>query len=145
MPIFDLAANVKSTPFSRWREGGRPDPFGNRFNNGYEKLTHGNLNHERIAKALIYFRSDFMFIGWLTAGKERLRWLSRSLYKLANEHDAINQERATLPKGHLSDDELANLFFMTEDKDDLQAGHDRIMWLVEKIKQHSKQAELTHD
>lgn len=125
-----------STPFAKWRELGEQDPHGERYNQGVEVIASPQHCSELVAISLITGRG-LMFIVWLTAGKERLRWLSRKLYKMTNDHQRVNEHRAKLTRGDLTDDELANAFFLSESNEDLQAGHDRIMWLLSEIKKIS--------
>lgn len=126
---------MASTPFAKWRENGEPDPHQDRFTQSLEVITFGEMPHNVIAVGLISGSSHHTFIMWLTAGKERLRWLSRKLYSLVDDHTKINQERATLSRGELTDDELANEFFLTEKQEDLEAGYERIVWLDKQIKE----------
>ena len=125
---------MNSTPFARWRENGEPDPHGEYYHDDIASTACGHYPSEVIALALVYGDHNHTLIFWLTAGKERLRWLSRKLYKETSDHTNINQQRARLLLGNLTDDELANQFYMTESEEDLQAGRERIMWLVDEIK-----------
>lgn len=125
---------ANSTPFAKWRENNEPDPHGDYYSQALDKVAYSNYSHELIAQALTTGVSEMFFITWLTAGKERLRWLSRKLYSLADDHKEINEYRATLSLGHLTDDELANQFFLSESIEDLKAGRDRILWLNDRIK-----------
>jgi hypothetical protein len=124
---------TKNTPFAKWRDDGETDPHGEHYSKGVESLAHGNYPSEFIAHALTVNVSDIFFITWLTAGKERLRWLSRKLYNQAHNHKEINEHRACLLLGHLTDDELANEFYLSESIEDLKAGRERILWLNERI------------
>lgn len=124
-----------STPFAKWRENGEPDPHGTHYSGESTSLCMANVSSEMLAEDLVTVNKGLLFIGVLTAGKERLRWLSRKLYRLADDHDAINAHRATMPKGQYSDDEMANAFYLTESPEDLRAGAARIVWLVRMIKE----------
>lgn len=120
-----------STPFAKWLEDGEEQPYGGDYEN---EAPAEKYPSEVIAMALVNTGLGFSKIMWLTMGKERLRWLSRKLYRLAVEHEDYNKKRATMLNGEMTDDELANAFFLSETKEDLQAGHDRIMWLAKEIK-----------
>ena len=124
---------TQSTPFAKWQENNEPDPYGELYTQDDKKIAYGHYPSEVIAQALIHNVSGLIFISWLTAGKEHLRWLSRKLYRLTNDHKAINENRALTSLGHLTDDELANTFYLSENIEDLKAGRDRILWLLDRI------------
>ena len=139
-PIFNHnypkgAKMTESTPFAKWRENNEPDPHGEHYSKGDKQIAYGHYPSEVIATALVHNVSDMLFISWLTAGKEHLRWLSRKLHRLTNDHKAINEKRALTSLGHLTDDELANTFYLSESLEDLKAGRDRILWLIDRIKE----------
>jgi hypothetical protein len=70
---------MTGTPSARWRAGGQPDPHGTRFDCERSRLAHGNLTDDEIANAVFLHPENF---GFLTAAKDRIRWLSRALEKL---------------------------------------------------------------
>ncbi len=123
-----------STPFAKWRENNEPDPHNDYYHQNIERIACGHMPSQVIAMALTHGGQGHTLIFWLTAAKEHLRWLSRKLYKLTNDHKEINEYRAVLSLGHLTDDELANAFFLSESREDLKAGRDRILWLIDRIK-----------
>lgn len=124
-----------TTPFAKWRENGEPDPHGDHYDREDATLAHANIPSDILADMLP--RSPSMGlsnIGILTAGKERTRWLSRKLYRLATDHDGINRRRAETLLGHYTDDEMANAFYLSEAPEELRAGRHRILWLLKEIK-----------
>lgn len=123
--------STKSTPFAEWLEKGDKQPYGGDYEN---EAPASQYPSEVIAMSLVSTSLGISQIMWLTMGKERLRWLSRKLYRLVTNHADYNEKRAAMPNGDMTDDELANAFFMSESRQDLQAGHDRIMWLIAEIK-----------
>lgn len=66
---------MKGTPAAEWREKGEPDPHGDYYDCERARLCHGDLTDDQIANA-VYLHPT---IGYLTAAKERIRWLSRAL------------------------------------------------------------------
>jgi hypothetical protein len=124
---------MTSTPFAKWREKQEPDPHGSYYEQDIKRIACGDMPSQVIAIALTHGGQGHSLIFWLTAAKEHLRWLSRKLYRISNNHKDINEYRASLPLGHLTDDELANKFFLSESKEDLKAGRDRILWLIDRI------------
>jgi len=77
---------------------------------------------------------------YLIGAKERMKLLSKKLYDaskgIKGRHLLIDDERSQLPRGDLSDNALASEFFLNEREVDLKAGHDRLLWLVEKLKEY---------
>lgn len=85
-----------STSASKWRENGEQDPHGERYNQERSSLTLGNFTDDELANGafmnydqvpqimqLIATGPDkrYMPILWMTAVKDRIRWLSRSLVR----------------------------------------------------------------
>ncbi len=72
-----------ATPAAKWRENGEPDPFGIQYDKERAKLPKGDLTDDELANAVFCcdHRTDLESIVWLTAAKERIRWLSRALVK----------------------------------------------------------------
>lgn len=85
--------DTKSTPAAQWREKGEADPHGNQYDCERAALTLGTMTDDELANGafLNYDRrpsiqdlldgKGFMPIVWMTAVKERIRWLSRALVK----------------------------------------------------------------
>lgn len=84
-----LAAIAAPTPGAKWREEGQPDPFGNRYDFPRDTLHMGGMTDDELANAVfLYGNRSFPSleeinagvkppIVWLTAAKDRIRWLSR--------------------------------------------------------------------
>jgi hypothetical protein len=86
------AANcIESTPAAEWRLNGEPDPHGSSYDCERAKLCMGKLTDDELANGA-YMNYDvrppiqsiidgkaFSPIAWMTAVKERIRWLSRRL------------------------------------------------------------------
>lgn len=71
----------RGTPAAQWREKGQPDPHARQYNGERAALAYGSLSDDALANAvyLCDHRTSFSSIGFLTAAKERIRWLSRAL------------------------------------------------------------------
>ena len=69
------------TPGAVWRENGEDDPHGDKYSCPRSALPKGNLTDDELANGMFIcdHRTSLESIGWLTAGKERIRWLSRRL------------------------------------------------------------------
>ncbi|MCV9380446.1 DUF3850 domain-containing protein [Aeromonas hydrophila] len=69
------------TPAANWLEAGEHDPFGDRYNCNRDALPMGNVTDDALANQLFVcdHRHDLQSITLLTAGKERIRWLSRKV------------------------------------------------------------------
>lgn len=88
----------KSTPANRWSEEGKEDPFKNYNDLERANLTLGDYTDDELANAVflngnhtppfeeILNGTAKMPIVYLTAAKERIRWLSRKLTALENEN-----------------------------------------------------------
>lgn len=63
------------TPGARWRQDGKPDPHGVRYDCERAQLCLGQMSDDELANAVYLDPS----IGNLTAAKDRIRWLSRQL------------------------------------------------------------------
>jgi hypothetical protein len=81
------------TPASTWRANGEPDPHGTRYNCERASLVLGDLTDDELANgAYLYYDvrmsvedmlnpkpGQHMPIIWMTAVRDRIRWLSRAL------------------------------------------------------------------
>lgn len=134
---------MKTTPFNNWRESGEEDAFSDYLETNCISLKEFPSNI--LSVALTCTIGEITHIIVLTAAKERLRWLSRKLYSLIADDTEINKERASLLCGELTDDQLANRFFMTEELSDLKAGAQRIDWLYKKIIEIDKDGDVKND
>lgn len=88
---------MSDTPSSRWHERGQPDPHETRYDCARVDLAMGKLTDDELANG-VYLWGDgthgrpalqdvidgkaHMPIAWLTAAKDRIRWLSRRVAKL---------------------------------------------------------------
>ena len=81
-----------STPSSKWASAGEPDPHGKTYDCERAELSMGEYTDDELANAVFMhdhrsfdiaatMRGEPGSIVLLTAAKERIRWLSRSLYK----------------------------------------------------------------
>ena len=126
---------MKSTPFAHWLENGEEQPYGG----DYESTSHIDLNEYRevVGMLRVIDFAGFQKVAWLTKGKELLRRLSRKLYRMVDDVDSYSKHRASMANGEMTDDELANAFYLSETRKDCEAGADRIVWLygeIEKLK-----------
>lgn len=89
---FAKAQAAGGTPAAEWRERGEPDPHDHDMYKGERSmLCLGNLTDDALANAVFMHYNDFpsplalmsgeakMPIVYVTAAKERIRWLSRKL------------------------------------------------------------------
>lgn len=94
---------VPSTPAANWREIGQADPHGSDYNCERAKLCMGNLTDDELAngafmnydrrppiQSVISGRAH-MPIAWMTAVKDRIRWLSRKLVAAEDREKQIKE------------------------------------------------------
>jgi hypothetical protein len=86
----EAGARLAETPAAKWREEGRPDPHGDRYDCERSELAMGYLTDDEMANA-VYLHGDSgpsvaaLMSGalpgsaYLVAAKDRIRWLSRRL------------------------------------------------------------------
>lgn len=86
---------VEATPAAGWREAGEPDPHGDCYNCERAALCMGELTDDELANGVFMHGNEPLnieailsgkpgyhpSIAWLTAAKDRIRWLSRELEK----------------------------------------------------------------
>ncbi len=91
----DKHIEVKSTPAANWRQEGKTDPHNTRYECQRVDLTMGQLTDDEIANAVFLcdHRTSFDSIVYLTAAKDRIRWLSRSNEALIAQLEAAQKER----------------------------------------------------
>lgn len=99
LPI-QFAEPEKSTPSSMWKMAGEKDPHGTFYDRERANLTMGNLTDDELANGAflnynmpldvqgILNGTSHSPIAWMTAVKDRIRWLSRSLEKAISEKTA---------------------------------------------------------
>ena len=69
------------TPSSHWHADRQPDPYGDRYDCERTETVMGHLSDDELASAMFVcnHRESLESIGYLTAAKDRIRWLSRAL------------------------------------------------------------------
>jgi hypothetical protein len=77
----------ETTPAARWREEGKSDPHGNRYDCDRASLPFGHLTDDELANQLFIcdHRRSLDSLALLTAAKDRIRWLSRALMSQGGE------------------------------------------------------------
>lgn len=95
------------TPPNRWSGNGEPDPHGDHFNGERACLAMGDMTDDELANGMYMcdHRTSFRSIHWLTAGKERIRWLSRALTRELEYHATVRKllkELSDSPKSLLN-------------------------------------------
>ncbi|WP_145550422.1 hypothetical protein, partial [Yersinia intermedia] len=92
--MMDKHIEVKSTPAANWRQEGKTDPHNTRYECQRVDLTMGQLTDDEIANAVFLcdHRTSFDSIVYLTAAKDRIRWLSRSNEALIAQLEAAQKE-----------------------------------------------------
>lgn len=142
---------TNSTPFNEWSLNGEPDPHGDSYSGSRMKTTHGKMPDLIMATSLEMpgLGGSIGGFTFLTGAKERLRWLSRMVKAAAEKEGAsierYNEVRALMPLGELTDDQLANRFYLTEDVEDMKAGAERIKWLSKELKAITDYTDKTDD
>jgi hypothetical protein len=105
-----LPQPVATTPAAQWREKGEPDPHGDRYDCERAALCMGDLSDDELANGAfmnydhrpspqeIIAGTAHSPIAWMTAVKDRIRWLSR---KLAASASIASADPATVaaPEG----------------------------------------------
>lgn len=88
------------TPSSNWAAAGEPDPHGDRYNCERAALVMGNITDDELANgAFLNYDQPLNLAGilagthsapiaWMTAVKDRIRWLSRKLEQVSTTHPA---------------------------------------------------------
>lgn len=94
-----------ATPSSHWHAEGQADPHAGHYDCERAALAMGNLTDDQLANAAFMFYNDypslqdvldgkaFQPIAYMTAVKDRIRWLSRSLEKVTAELAAVRESR----------------------------------------------------
>jgi len=104
----NVLARQVETPSSHWSADGKPDPHGKTYDCERAGLHMGNLTDDELANgAFLNYDQPLNVAGILagtyhppiagmTAVKDRIRWLSRSLEKAVAERDALAAELKAL-------------------------------------------------
>lgn len=100
---FDLRWQLADTPAALWRIKGEPDPHGSRYDGERTKLCMGNLTDDELANGAfmnydvrpslqaIIDGKAFSPIAWMTAVKDRIRWLSRHLVAAEDRDQKVKE------------------------------------------------------
>lgn len=100
------ASPVAGTPSSQWRVKGEPDPHASHYDGERAALTLGHFTDDEVANGAfmnynapidvhgILAGKSHSPIAWMTAVKDRIRWLSRAL-----ERALAGNPAAALPTG----------------------------------------------
>lgn len=123
-----------ATVFAEWLDKGQEDPFNGEYDGDRKYLSCPHLPCKVLALMLEPMAGTLDGIVYLTAAKERVRWLSKRLFDRSSDHAGVNRRRAELPMGNLTDYALANQFFMSENREELLAGRARIEFLLSELK-----------
>lgn len=99
-------SKTMSTPSSHWAQAGEPDPHGKTYTCERSALTMGKLTDDELANGA-FLNYDvrpsvekmiagvaFSPIVWMTAVKERIRWLSRNLDRALAENQVLKDRLA---------------------------------------------------
>jgi hypothetical protein len=100
---------AQKTPAARWRQDGQADPHGDHYNCQRAALTLGELTDDELANGVFLHGNEPLNINallrktpgyhsavvWLTAGKDRIRWLSRALEESKVREHALQQRLNT--------------------------------------------------
>jgi hypothetical protein len=90
-------AQEAGTSAAKWRESGEPDPHGKQYDCERAALCMGNLTDDELANAVFLHGNEkpdiqavmrgeaYMPLSYLTAAKDRIRWLSRKVEELASK------------------------------------------------------------
>ncbi|WP_374495362.1 hypothetical protein [Zoogloea sp.] len=104
----EMTNSAVGTPAAEWRQAGEPDPHAGRYDCERAKLTMGHLTDDELANGAfmnydqplnvqgILSGTHVSPIAWMTAVKDRIRWLSRSLEQAKAERDAMAAKLAEL-------------------------------------------------
>lgn len=124
----DKHIEVKSTPAANWRQEGKTDPHNTRYECQRVDLTMGQLTDDEIANAVFLcdHRTSFDSIVYLTAAKDRIRWLSRSNEALIAQLEAAQKERDALREVNIGAGSntraAADIYFQLVDELEVPAG-----------------------
>lgn len=109
-----LLQSQTGTPSSRWVADGQPDPHGDRYARERAVLALGHLTDDELANAVYLHGNEqpsmadlvagkaLSGIVYLTAAKERIRWLSRALAASRAEAEGLKRdaERYRMLRAH---------------------------------------------
>ncbi|MBS4077274.1 hypothetical protein [Pseudomonas rustica] len=98
-------SDILKTPAAKWRQEGQVDPHGDHYNCQRAALTLGELTDDELANGVFLHGNEPLNVNallrktpgyhsavvWLTAGKDRIRWLSRALEDSKAREQALQQ------------------------------------------------------
>lgn len=98
-----MMGDIQKTPAAKWRQEGQADPHGEHYNCQRAALTLGELTDDELANGVFLNGNEPLNINallrktpgyhsavvWLTAGKDRIRWLSRALEESMAREQAL--------------------------------------------------------
>ncbi|WP_433738962.1 hypothetical protein [Pseudomonas putida] len=98
-------SEAQKTPAAKWRESGEDDPHGERYNCQRAALSLGEYTDDELANGVFLHGNEPLNVNailrktpgyhssivWLTAAKDRIRWLSRALEESAAREQALHQ------------------------------------------------------
>lgn len=115
-----LAAPVQAAgiPAAEWRVKGEPDPHAGQYDCERAALTKGELTDDMLANGLYLYdhRGGLESIVWLTAAKERIRWLSRKLEQAIAGHALAKLKAAPVQGEAVANEREAVSLDMTEEE-----------------------------
>ena len=125
-----MMSDILKTPAAKWRQEGQADPHGDHYNCQRAALTLGELTDDELANGVFLHGNEPLNINallrktpgyhsavvWLTAGKDRIRWLSRAL------EESVAREQALQLRLNAADQRLDELECVPRPKLEL-AGH----------------------
>jgi hypothetical protein len=100
-----MMSEAQKTPAAKWREEGQADPHGEHYHCQRAALTLGEYTDDELANGIFLHGNEPLNINallrktpgyhsavvWLTAGKDRIRWLSRALEESKAREQALQQ------------------------------------------------------
>jgi len=145
-------SEAQKTPAAKWRQEGQADPHGDHYNCQRAALTLGELTDDELANGVFLHGNEPLNINallrrtpgyhsavvWLTAGKDRIRWLSRALEESKAREQALQQR---LNAADQRIDDLEELLTEALRSVDYHAGmqrlgeNDRLYDLLRRIKE----------
>lgn len=132
---------MTGTPSSKWQAEGEKDPHGSRYDCGRQEIAMGNLSDKDLA---LWACPSFAKEGYRRAAADRIMWLSNRLDEIGSNRSlaaSLDQERAALLMGDLTDDELANAQYMEAGDIVIQtAVKERMRWLSRQLHKQAVEA-----
>lgn len=134
------------TPAARWREKGEADPHEGKYDCQRSDLTMGNLTDDELANE-VFLNGDarpsikemldgnlMPSVVYLTAAKERIRWLSRQL--------VTTQQQRELLHSTLEEAKCGLEWYQDEYPEAVSGADDEAMQRINEVLKHTKAGEL---